>query len=407
MHKIIILALGFVVSFSTLAQKKELKGIEKKLINSGKIPQASKALAEIESAVKGTEYESYYFFLQGKNEFGNKKKFNYVKAVSFFQEVIKAEQNSKEENYTEKTISYLNKINNYYFNKVTSAISKNNYSQAGKFYESYSKAFPGRRDLLVLTLYSYQQAKDKTKKAILYERLLKLDRKETSYSATNKQTKRVEEFFKKEERDMYLAIKTHTEAKDIKLDSKTRIEYYNNLVRIYDEKGEKGKTLKTLASAKKEFPENAKFFKDYATVIYKSGDKKAYISAAEDVLKFEPKNRDMWFNLAIVNQELKLSDKAIEAYDKVIEIDPKYRGAYVNKGLIIMGGEAAIITELNQNLKNKKKYNVVKKKLDAIYEKAIPVFEKAHALKSSEGVKATLVNLYNGLGQKEKAAALK
>ncbi|MGY5351871.1 tetratricopeptide repeat protein [Wenyingzhuangia sp. IMCC45533] len=406
MNKILLVALSTVISFSGIAQKKELKSIEKKLINSGKKQEANAALKEIDATAKGTEYESYLFYLYGRNAFGDKKNADYITAAEFFKKAIKSEQEKGQDDYTKKSIEYLNNIHNFYFGRISQAVKKKNYNQSGGFYDLYSKAFPERRDLLILSLFNYQQAKSEDKMIGVLEKLLKLDRNNISYAATDKRTKRVDEYFDKESRDLMVEIKTHHKPEEIKIDAKTRVEYYNNLVRIYNNKGSNKKTLSTLDRARKEFPENVKFMNDYATVIYKTGDKKGFVKALQDVAKLDPNNKNTWLNLGITHQELNNTEEAILAYDKVIELDPNYRGAYVNKGLAIMSKEASIIQELNQNLNNRKNYDAIKKKLDAMYQKAIPTFEKAYELEKTDGIKATLINLYNSLGQKDKASAI-
>ncbi|NIJ45969.1 tetratricopeptide (TPR) repeat protein [Wenyingzhuangia heitensis] len=405
MKRVLSFALLFLITISVFSQKKELKKIEK-LINSGKYGPANNQLKEVDSQAKGTEYESYLYFLYGKNAFGKNNKKNFPTAAKFFNKVLDTELGLEKAKYSGKSISYIKIINDFYFSTIADALSKNNFESAGKTYETYSKIYPERRDLVTLTLYSYQNAKNKNKVEKITEKLLKLDKEPLSYNASNKYTKREDEFFKKSERDNAIKKGTHENPKDVKIKTKTRIDYYNILVRIYDKKEENQKALKLLEDAKKEFPENTKFVEDYATVVLKTGDKEAYIKALEDLLKVKPDNRDTWINLGIVNQDLKKNEAAISAYDKAIEVDPNYSGAYINKGLVIMSEEQSIINELNQNLRNKEKHAEISKKLEAMYLRAIPAFEKAYELKPSEGIKGALINLYNATEQKEKATAL-
>lgn len=406
MKRVLTIALGLAVSFSALAQKKELKKAEK-LINSAKYNDAYKALKAVEDQAKGTEFESYLYFLYGKNAFGKQNKKNFSNAAKFFNKVLDVELGLEKAKYSEKSLSYLKIINDYYFTTIASALAKNNFNSAGSTYEAYSKIYPERRDLMVLTLYSYQNAKNRDKVAEITEKLLKLDKDKFSYNATNKYTKREDEFFKKSERDKAVKQKTHNNPKDVKIDPKTRIDYYNVLVSVYDKKGEDQKSLALLNQAKKEFPGEVKFVEDYSTIVFKTGDKKAYIAALEDLSELKPESRDLWINLGIVNQELGNKEEAIKAYDKAIEVDSTYAGAYINKGLLIMSEEQAIVDELNKNLKNRKKHAEISEKLNAMYLNAIPAFEKAYALKPSDGIKGALINLYNATEQKEKADALK
>lgn len=399
MKKIIILILSIGISFSTLAQKKELKKAEK-LVKSFKTGAAFNALNEQKDAVVGTEYESYYYFLRGKNFFGKSNKNNFDKAVKEFYHVLAIEVKSGQDDYSDKAISYINIINDSYFSEITKALAKTNYIEAGKVYEKYYKTVPERRDVLRMVLYCYQNAKDNDKIAEVLHQLLMLDTGDMSYNATNKHTKRVDEFFKKESRDLAVKRKTHEKPDDLKIETKTRVDYYNSLVRIYHQKGDSEKTLEVLSNAKKEFPAKVKFFEDYAAVVYGTGDKEAYLKSLEEVFALDASNRDLWFNYGVISQDLGKKEKAIEAYDKAIEIDPEYRGAYINKALLILADERDLINELNENLRNKKKYNEIDTKIKEMYSRAIPAFEKANELKPDEGIKATLENLYKSLEKK-------
>ncbi|WP_010137130.1 tetratricopeptide repeat protein [Ochrovirga pacifica] len=405
MKKIIIMVLSLGISFSVMAQKKELKKAEK-LVKSFKTGAAFQALDALKESVVGTEYEAKYYFLRGKNFFGKNVKKNYGKALVEFKKVLEIEAKSGEDDYSEKAISYIDIIEDYFFSQVTDAVKKSNYEEAGKAYERYYEIVPQRRDVLRYALLSYQEAKNNGKMIEIIQKLLNKDRAPFVYTAKNKHNKRVDEFFTKEARDLAVKYNTHENPKDEKMEAKTRVEYFNLLVRLYDQQGKNDKTIATLERAKKEFPKNAKFFQDHAAVVYKTGDKQGYLKSLDQALKLVPNNKDLWFNYGVVSQELGETEKAVTAYDKVIEIDPSYRGAYINKGLTILANEQALINELNENLRNKEKYNEIDAKIKAMYLRAIPAFEKANELKADEGIKSTLINLYKTVGQNDKAAAL-
>lgn len=406
MKKVVILVLTLGISFSSIAQKKELKKAAK-LVKSFKKGEAFKMLESVKETVKGTEFESKYYFLRGKNFFGKNDKKNYPKALKEFTKVLEIESKSGQDEFSEDAISYIDIINDSYFRQITKSVKNSNYTEAGKGYEEFYKMNPQRRDILRLALFSYQEAKNKEKMAQVLELLLKKEKRGPIFTAKNKHTKRVNEFFTKEARDQAVTYKTHIEAKNETPEKPVRIEYYNMLVRMHDQLGNTEKTIEILNRAKKEFPKNAKFYQDHAAVVYKSGDKEAYLKSLDEALVLVPDNKDLWFNYGVVSQGLNKIDKAVSAYDKVIEIDPNYRGAYINKGLTILSEEQVLIDELNNNLRNKTKYKEIDAKIKAMYLRAIPAFEKANELKADEGIKASLINLYNSVGQKDKAAALK
>ncbi|ANW96946.1 hypothetical protein AXE80_11930 [Wenyingzhuangia fucanilytica] len=405
MKKITTLILSVSVSFSVLAQKKELKNVEK-LIKRSDFTQAAEGIKGLEPMVKDTQYESYYYFLLGKVYFGDEttKEKDYQTAAINFYKTLEVESRVGKEKYSEKAVNYLNNISDDYYKKINKFLKQEDYKKTGDLYEALYKTQPGRKDLLDLLLYCRLTSKDYSEAAKILEKSLKL-LGDVSFNAVNKHTLKNNEFFKKEDRDKAVKIGTHISPSEAKVDKKVRIEYYSNLVGIYDQQENFEKEMVKLKEAKKEFPKHVPFYENYAAVIYKTGDKEAYISALEEVLELTPENKNSWYNLGVISQDLGNSEKASAAYDKVIELDPNYVNAYINKGLIIMSEEKSLIKELNAN-RGTKKYGVIKDRLTDMYTKSIPFFEKAYSLKKDEGVKSTLKGLYNSIGETKKAAAL-
>jgi|GEM_PF-6971103 len=401
-NKVLVVTLSLVASFSVFSQKKELKKVNR-LIKSGKYWPAFKELKVVEPLAKGTEYESYFYFLKGKSLFGKNNVEKYPEALKSFNNVVAIEKGKGE--YTSKANSYIKIINSNYLSTIARALKANDYSKAGKVYEEYATIYPQRRDVLINTLYSYQQAKNDDKVAEIAELLLKKDKSKFSYTATNSQTKRVEEFFSKEFRDNLLK-NNYTDAKDLPIEDKVRQGYYGYLVRVYSKKNMGDKALSVLKKAEEEFPKHSKFYEDYAAIMLNKGDKPGYVAAVEQALKVNPENKSLWFNLGVVSQELKNNEAAINAYTKAIEIDSTYYAAHLNKGVVIMSKEQSLIDELNKNRSNKIKYKEVNRELNAMYLKGIKSFEQAYKIKPSENVKSALINLYKATKQEKKIGLL-
>ena len=403
MKKITTLILGVSVSFSVLAQKKELKNVEK-LIKRSHFTEAAESIKGLESVSKDTEYESYYYFLLGKIAFGDEEdasvEKDYETAAINFYKTLDTEYKLGKQKYSEKAISYLNIISDSYFKKLGDYLEKEDYKNAGDVYETLYNIRPERKDLLENLLNCRINEKDYPEVAKIIEKMLNILGDKT-FSAFNKHTLRNNEFFKKEDRDKAIKESTHITPDEAVVDKTLRKEFYNNLIFIYDQQGNIEKEIAKLKEAKKEFPNNAEFFENYAILIYKTGDKEAYVEALEETLELTPGNQDLWYNLGVVSEDLGNSEKAIKAYNKVIELDPNYRNAYINKGLILLSEENKLIKELNSN-RGSKKYTEIKNKLNEMYIKAMPSFEKAYSLKKDQRVKATLIDLYNSIGETDK-----
>lgn len=406
MKKITTLILGVSVSFSVLAQKKELKNVEK-LIKRSHFTEAAESIKGLESLAKDTDYESYYYFLLGKIAFGDEEapsEKDYLTAGINFYKTLDVELRVGKQKYSEKAISYLNTISDSYFKKLSNYLKKEDYKNAGDVYEILYNMRPERKDLLENVLNCRLNAKDYSAVTKITENMLKTLGDKT-FLAVNKHTLRINEFFKKEARDKAIKEETHITPSEKVVDKALRAEYYNNLVLIYGQQGNIEKELIKLKEAKKEFPDNVKFFESYANAIYKTGDKEAYVKAIEETLELDPNNKNFWYNLGVISQNLENTEKALAAYDKVIALDPNYRNAYINKGVIIIGQEKEIVKELNNN-RGTKKYSEIKDKLNNLYLDAISLFEKAYELKKDEEVRSNLKALYKVIDQPEKAKKL-
>ena len=405
MKKITTLILCVSVSFSLLAQKKELRKVER-LIKRSKFTEATEGIKPLEALSKGTEYESYYYFLLAKIDFGDEESEvkDYKSAAINFYKTLDVEFKSGEKEYSEKAISYLNTINDSYFKELGTYLDKKDYAKAGDVYEELYEIRPERKDLLEGVLNCRINDKDFPAVAKITEKMLK-EVEEKTFNAINKHTLRKNEFFTKQERDRAIKEETHITPDVTIIDKAIRAEYYNNLVVIYSQQGNKEKQLAVLKEAKKEFPKNAKFFELYASLIYQTGDKEAYIKALEETLALAPENKGLWYNLGVISQNLGNKEKAISAYDKVIALDANYRNAYINKGVVIISKEQDIVEELNKN-RGTKEYSKIKQKLKNMYLEAIPMFEKAYALEKDEEVRSNLKALYEAVGETEKAKNL-
>ena len=104
---------------------------------------------------------------------------------------------------------------------------------------------------------------------------------------------------------------------------------------------------------------------------------------------------------------LQWSGKAEEAYKMSIEKDPNFFDAYFNIG-VLYNNRAANCYEKANAIKDNAKYMKEKAACDDIYLKAVPYFEKAHALQPDD--KPTiqqLMKLYAKTNHLEKAAEMK
>ena len=73
----------------------------------------------------------------------------------------------------------------------------------------------------------------------------------------------------------------------------------------------------------------------------------------------------------------------------------------------MLAEEKTIVDEMNNNLSNFKKYNVLQSKQKALYEKVLPYLVKADNIKRSLGTVRMLLNIYDTLEKEAEADALR
>ncbi len=120
--------------------------------------------------------------------------------------------------------------------------------------------------------------------------------------------------------------------------------------------------------------------------------------------------QDTQLEIDHANLYYKLND--ITTYKKiitdVIAKDPNNAQLQYNVGYLTLADDGKIVDEINANLKNRPKYDELMAKRKAMYNAALPYFERAHQLDATNEDTKTILRLtYETLGMKDKAAMIK
>ena len=131
----------------------------------------------------------------------------------------------------------------------------------------------------------------------------------------------------------------------------------------------------------------------------------------QEMVKKNPNDPNVYYNLGVTAAELGDNEKAIEYYKQALEIDPEMTNARMNIVVAILAKERAIIDEMNglgMSKEDNKRYEELEEERKEIYEQAVPYLEKViESDPENENVIRTAINIYNQLGEQEKAAELK
>ncbi len=132
---------------------------------------------------------------------------------------------------------------------------------------------------------------------------------------------------------------------------------------------------------------------------------------AENNLKLaveqEPDNKQLFFSLGVVYDNLKRKEDAIKAYERAIEIDPDYFDALYNLGAMYFN-EGVEMNNAANEIKDNKKYDAARAEAKKVFEKAKPYLAKAHEIDETDmGALVSLSQVYALLGENEKYTAIK
>lgn len=409
------LVLLLAISSITFAQKSEVKAIEKAL-KSSNYGDAKSAVSAAEALTGSMDdklkAKFYYLKAQALYAEGQGTDANIDEAITSLNNVKELESKMGKLKYTEEANVMTTNMMNAYLTKANTAFTNKNYKVAAKGFDKAYKMSP--KD----TLYLYYAASSAVSEpdfdtALDYYIQLKnlgYTGEKMNYSAINVESGVEETFADKTQRDFSVKAKLHKEPKDYKSESKTA-EIVKNIALIYVSQGDNEKALGAMADARSENPDDIGLLLSEANVYLKMGNREKFRALMEEATQKDPENSELQYNLGVLAAEGGNSEAAIKYYEKAIAINPNYVDAYNNLAVVILGGEAAIVEEMNglgTSSADNKKYDALKDSRTQLYNDAIPYLEKALELRNTNVDAAkTLMNIYSALGETDKFKAMR
>ena len=408
-----VIALAF--GISAFAQKKEVKAIQK-AIKGGSYGEAKNLVGAAEALIGSMDDKTKDNFLLAKAQaflgVDNKNADDLKVAAAAYNELKDTKYNAEAEAG----------ISNVVVAMINSAIEDQNtqkYTSAStKLAEAYNYS---KTDTLYLYFAASNSVNGKDYDTAIehYNKLteLKFSGIETLFYATNVATNEEQRMPSKQERDLKVLAKTHINPREEKSESK-RGEIAKNIALIYMSQGKNEKALEAMTSARSENPDDLMLIRSEANIYLEMNQLDKYKETMQEVIKKDPNNPELYYNLGVGEDKLGNSAGAIEYYEKAISLNPKYAAAYNNIGALILGGAKAIVDEMNglgTSNADYKKYDELKEKRQGIYKDAAPYLEKALENRSDDAkgiarsleLSRTLYGIYQQLGETSKADAMK
>ena len=405
---IFTVALSF-LSVAAVAQKSEIRDAGD-AVEDGNYAEAKTELQTAESMLSeaNEKWTERFYLYKGQAYLGNGEK----ASLEDLEIAAEAFQKAQEMGNEEEAVQGFEQVRNAL---VQSAINDQNTedfeSASDKLYYSYQL---NKQD----TLYLYYAAanslngQDYTTALEYYKDLKELgyDGSGVEYLATNVETGEEEIMSTKEQRDIMLKTGEYENPQERKIPSK-KGEIAKNIALIYIQEGEDEKAIDAIKDAKAENPDNIALLQAEADVYYRMGNKEKYNELMQEMVKKNPNDPNVYYNLGVTAAELGDNEKAIEYYKQALEIDPEMTNARMNIVVAILAKERAIIDEMNglgMSKEDNKRYEELEEERKEIYEQAVPYLEKViESDPENENVIRTAINIYNQLGEQEKAAELK
>ena len=133
------------------------------------------------------------------------------------------------------------------------------------------------------------------------------------------------------------------------------------------------------------------------------GNNEKFKELLQLAISLNPEDPNLHYNIGVMNMETGELEAAMGNFEKAVELKPDYSDAYINMGAVTLQMAEPIVEEMNANLSNFDKYDALQLKQMEFYRQAVPYFEKAFELDSSnKSVAQTLVGIYEQLEMYDK-----
>jgi tetratricopeptide (TPR) repeat protein len=182
---------------------------------------------------------------------------------------------------------------------------------------------------------------------------------------------------------------------------------YLYIANVYTKKEDTEGYLRAIQAGRAAHPNDADLIIYELNHYLSSGDFDAAERNLQLAIDKEPDNKQLYFSLGVVYDNLDNDDKAIEAYEKAIEVDENYFDALYNLGALYFNKGVEMNNVANE-IQDNKKYEAARAEAKKVFEQSKPFLERAHELdETDKGALVSLTQLYALLGENDKYTVIK
>jgi len=394
--------LAALISYTAVAQKKELKAAQK-LVDASLYQKALVALDEMQPLIKNAEakYSSHYYYLLGVSKQKNKA---FDEAIAAFDKANSIEESANLKKYSSLIQGNVSSLTNDLINEAVDLNSSEEYVAASKLlYTAYELDPQNNKDYLYYAASSAVNGGDYDTSLSYYLRLkdLNYEGRKTTYYATEVSSGEESEVPDAATFAIYKKSKEFTNLREELSDSKLP-EIVKNIALIYVQKGDNEAAMQAVKDARSMSPKDIGLILTEADLYNKIGDEARFASLMEEAIAQDPNNAVLYYNLGVVNGNKGNREASISYYKKAIELDPNYEATYLNLASVILEGEAEIVEEMNTlgtSASDNRKYDALKQKREGLFLEAVPYLETLVSINPNNAdALTTLKNIFGTIG---------
>ena len=394
--------LAALISFTAVAQKKELKAAQK-LVDASLYQKALVALDEMQPLIKNAEakYSSHYYYLLGISKQKTKA---FDEAIAAFDKSNSIEESANLKKYGSLIQGNVSSFTNDLINEAVDLNSREEYIAASKLlYTAYELDPPNNTDYLYYAASYAVNGGDYDTSLSYYLRLkdLNYEGRKTTYYATEVASGEESEVPDAATFAIYKKSKEFTNLREELSDSKLP-EIVKNIALIYVQKGDNEAAMQAIKDARSMSPKDVGLILTEADLYNQIGDEARFASLMEEAIAQDPNNAVLYYNLGVVNGNKGNREASISYYKKAIELDPTYEATYLNLASVILEGEADIVEEMNalgNSAAENRKYDALKQKRKSLFLEAVPYLETLVSINPNNAdAIITLKNIFGTIG---------
>ena len=394
--------LAALISFTAVAQKKELRAAQK-LVDASLYEKALVALNEMQPLIENTEakYSSHYYYLLGVSKQKTKA---FDEAIAAFDKSNSIEESANLKKYGSLIQGNVSSLTNDLINEAVDLNSREEYVAASKLlYTAYELDPPNNTDYLYYAASSAVNGGDYDTSLSYYLRLkdLNYEGRKTTYYATEVASGEESEVPDAATFAIYKKSKEFTNLREELSDSKLP-EIVKNIALIYVQKGDNEAAMQAIKDARSMSPKDVGLILTEADLYNQIGDEARFASLMEEAIAQDPNNAVLYYNLGVVNGNKGNREASISYYKKAIELDPTYEATYLNLASVILEGEADIVEEMNalgNSAAENRKYDALKQKRESLFLEAVPYLETLVSINPNNAdALTTLKNIFGTIG---------